>query len=117
MEKMAGDVSRTTHDSGEIKSHKILDETFKAKPMAWYHENDYKPTSVEFVKDLKWAFCTLMLVLFLGFCFGRVAHACESYEECMDVCGPLSPGNKMSGANCTKAIAYKLDEISRKLDK
>lgn len=82
---MARDVSGATHDSREIKSHKILDETFKEKPMAWYHSNDYQPTAVEFMKDLKVAFLVAFFVFLGGFLFGRVAHAEPVSEYCADV--------------------------------
>jgi hypothetical protein len=45
--------------------------------------------------------------------------ACDSYENCMDYCGE-NEGDLINGeiiyktpSNCQKAIAFKLDEISK----
>jgi hypothetical protein len=52
------------------------------------------------------------------------AMACESYEECMETgdnyagrrIGPIASLQEIKSAEYLKAIAYKLDEISKKLD-
>lgn len=43
----------------------------------------------------------------------RSVYACESYEECISYTRPGSTSNSY----VLHAIAYKLDEISKKLDK
>lgn len=40
-----------------------------------------------------------------------LAWGCESYEDCMHKCTQ----NDSRTSPCTKAIAYKLDEISKKI--
>lgn len=62
------------------------------------------------------AFIVTMVALFVGFWLGR-ASACESYEECMKSCGPSGFYDKdlvihYYSESCTKAAAYKLNEIS-----
>lgn len=72
---------------------------------------------------------TASLVLVLNCLFGNLAFSCNSYEECLQKVDSTPNGQmrfKYGGAdsfvdlNVTrtlKAIAYKLDEISHKLDK
>ena len=67
-------------------------------------------------------------VLFLLVSFGGVAWACESYDNCMassrfitscsseETCGGMIKHNKDMIPYIQRAIAYKLDEISKKLD-
>ena len=61
----------------------------------------------------------LALILVVSGC--KPALACESYEECMKSAdyyqGHGVDGNTYSERERQKAIAYKLDEISKKLDK
>lgn len=46
------------------------------------------------------------------------AYACDSYQECMDKSEPQGIYNPLENQiYAQKAIAYKLDEISKKLDK
>lgn len=57
-------------------------------------------------------------VLVVGFnlIFVTLAFSCDYYQDCMNDC----PDNGFyydRSSSCVKAVAYKLDEISKKLDK
>ena len=66
-------------------------------------------------KDARLALIVVGIALLLGVWIGR-ASACDSYEECMDMAKKrIMP--EMKTAYATIAMAHKLNEISKKLDK
>lgn len=69
-------------------------------------------------RELNILFWVTMGIFFLGFLFGRTAQACSSYDECIKTgeTGGFVPGETTNNGYL-KAIAYKLNEISNKLDR
>ena len=60
------------------------------------------------------------VLFFATSCDIRPAQACDSYEDCMELSrSPISEelDAHLAVANQCRAIAYKLDEISKKLDR
>ena len=54
-------------------------------------------------------------LLLLGILLSTSVWACQNYEDCM--AAPESYDVELFQAMSLKAIAYKLDEISKKMDK
>ena len=92
--------------------------------------------SKENLTNIRLAFWVAAMMFLCGILVGKEARACGSYEECMNVersipIADSSPDNgrvvhwdfpeagmkEPASYYLIKAIAYKLDEISKKLDK
>lgn len=70
--------------------------------------------------DITLAIVVIVAMLVIGFMCGR-AWACDSFDECMEHTSGAIPSAQGADSfyeqEYLKAIAYKLDEISKKLDK
>ncbi len=77
----------------------------------------------QILKDARLALTVLSIAFLLGLFVGR-ASACDSYEECIKDVKYFDRRDQDTWSDywnrdlaIQKAIAYKLDEISKKLDK
>jgi len=77
-------------------------------------DEEYR-ASQEFKRDLRVCIIWSVVIAALFFFVGRVS-ACESYEDCMEKARANSALDEYGTRYASIAVAYKLDEISRKLD-